>query len=114
MIVSLYRKLFPCTFRKKVYDFFLGDVVFFVRNFNVILRSKLTFVFGFILPKTEINQAYAFIGRHGITSYPYPYSLEYYKRKFVVERDQEQNLPYVNHNGKRLYFPEFYTTEMVE
>lgn len=114
MIVSFYRKLFPYTFRKRVYDFFLGDLVFFVRNFNVILRSKLTYLFGFILPKTEINQAYTFIGRHGITSYPYEYSLEYYARKFVVERDQEQNLPYVNHHGKRLYFPESYSAEMVE
>ena len=114
MIASLYRKMFPYTFRKKVYDFFLGDIVFFFRNLNVITRSKLTFLFGFFLPKTEINKAYAFIGRYGITSYPHEYSLDYYKKKITVERDTEKNLPYVNHHDRRLYFPELYTDEMVE
>src|SRR6186997_1323633 len=114
MIVPLYRKLIPYTFRKSVYDFFLGDVVFFIRNFSVIARGKFTYAFGFIMPKTEINEAFSFIGRHGITSYPYNYSLEYYTRKIIVERDQELNLPFVNHNSRRLYFPEFYSDEMVD
>jgi len=113
MVSSLYRKLLPLSVRKFIYDSFLGEIVFVARNFNVIIKSKITFLFSFILPKTEENKAFSFIGRHGITSYPDEYMLEYQKLKINVEHDAKQNLPYVNHEGKRLYFPEFYTVEKV-
>lgn len=54
------------------------------------------------------------MGKHGLTSYPYDYMLEYQKREIKVERDILQNLPFVLHNGKRLYFPEFYSEEKVK
>jgi hypothetical protein len=114
MLASLYRKLLPYSLRKKVYDFFLGDIVFFVRNFKVIARGKFTYLFGFMLPKNEENKAFAFIGRYGITSYPHEYVLAYKKVVVQVERDLEQNLPFVNHHGRRLYFPEFYSDEKVK
>lgn len=113
MISGLYRKIVPLAARQKIYDVFLGRVVFFFRHFNVIMKSKLTYLFAFALPKTEENKVFAFMGRHGLTSYPYNYMLEYRKQKIVVERDESLNLPYVNHGGKRLYFPEFYTEEKV-
>ena len=113
MISGLYRKIVPLSARQKIYEVFLGRVVFFFRHFNVITRSKLTYVFAFALPKTEENKAFAFMGRYGLTSYPYPYMLEYKNKKVVVERDELLNLPFVNHRDKPLYFPEFYTTEKV-
>src|SRR4051812_35551832 len=113
MISDLYRKLLPLSTRTFIYDSFLGEIVFLVRNFKVIAKSKFTFLFSSLLPKTEGNKAFAFIGRHGITSYPYNYSLEYQSLKIKVERDLKQNLPYVNHEGKKLYFPEFYKEEKV-
>ncbi|HEV8511832.1 MAG TPA: FkbM family methyltransferase [Cyclobacteriaceae bacterium] len=113
MVSDLYRKLLPLSTRKVIYDSFLGEIVFFVRNFQVIAKSKFTFLFSSLLPKTEENKAFSFIGRHGITSYPDEYMLEYQKLKINVERDLTQNLPYVNHGGKKLYFPEFYKDEKV-
>jgi hypothetical protein len=113
MITGLYRKLFPYTLRKKIYDFFLGDIVFFVRHFNIIARGKLTYAFKFALPQNDINNAFSFIGKHGITSYPHSYSLEYKKREINVEVDAEKNLPFVDHHGKRLYFPEHFSPEKV-
>jgi hypothetical protein len=65
------------------------------------------------MPRTEENAALAFMGRHGLTSYPYPYALEY-QQLITVEKDSEKNLLFVIHNGKRLYFPEFYTIEKVQ
>ncbi len=88
--------------------------MFFVRNFKVITKSKITFLFGIFLPKTEENKAFSFMGRHGLTSYPYEYMLEYKKKEIQVEIDAEQNLPFVLHQGKRLYFPEFFSTEKVK
>jgi hypothetical protein len=114
MFSSLYRKLVPLSARQFVYDFFLGKLLFFVRHFTVIVKSKLSFVFGFLLPKTEENKAFAFMGKHGLTSYPYEYMLEYQKKEIQVEIDTELNLPYVLHQGRKLYFPEFYSTEKVK
>jgi hypothetical protein len=113
MLASLYRKVLPLSVRQPIYDFLLGRVVFFFRNFTIIAKSKAAWVFGFLMPKSEENAALAFMGRHGLTSYPYPYSLEY-KKQITVEKDVDKNLLYVIHNGKRLYFPEFYTTEKVQ
>jgi Methyltransferase FkbM domain len=114
MLASTYRKLLPLSVRQSIYDKFLGQVVFFFRNFSVITRSKITWMFNFILPKNETNIAFTFMGRHGITSYPYPYMLEYLTKEISVEKDAEKNLLYILHNGKKLYFPEFYDVEKVK
>jgi len=114
MITTVYRKLFPYALRKRIYDRFLGDIVFTARNFQVITKSKLTYLFQRFMPKTEENQAFSFIGRHGITSYPNAYSLEYKSKEIVVQRDVEKNLPYVLHQGKHLYFPEHFGDEKVK
>ncbi len=114
MVFSLYRKLLPLPARQFVYDFFLGKLLFFARHFNVIVKSKVSFVFGFVLPKTEENKAFAFMGKHGLTSYPYEYMLEYQNKEIHVEMDAELNLPYVLHQGRKLYFPEFYSIEKVK
>jgi hypothetical protein len=114
MVSSLYRKLLPLPARQFVYDFFLGKLLFFARHFTVIVKSKLLFVFDFLLPKTEENKVFAFMGKHGLTSYPYEYMLEYQKKEIIVEIDSGLNLPYVLHQGRKLYFPEFYSTEKVK
>lgn len=114
MLAALYRKLLPHTMRKTIYDFFLGEVIFFVRHFNVIARSKLTYVFSFLIPENDVNKAFSFMGKHGLTSYPNEYALEYKKLKINVELDRDQNLPFVYHNCRRLYFPEFYSIEKVK
>lgn len=114
MIASVYRKLFPYAIRKKIYDVFLGDIVFAIRNVRVIVKGKFTYLFQVFLPKTEENKAFSFIGRHGITSYPNAYALEYTSKKIQVERDAALNLPFVMHNGNRLYFPEHFSTANVE
>jgi len=114
MLAQLYRNILPLNLRQPIYDFFLGRIMFFVRHFKVIVTSKFTFLFSFLLTKNEENKAYSFMGKHGLTSYPYDYMLEYQKREIKVERDIEQNLLFVLHNEKRLYFPEFYSEEKVK
>lgn len=113
MLASLYRKIVPLSARQVIYDFFLGEIVFFSRNLGVIVKSKLTFLFYPFLPKTENNKVFSFMGRYGLTSYPYPYMLEYRSMEIKVERDEKNNLPFVMHQGKRLYFPETFSEEKV-
>ena len=114
MVAKLYRNLIPASIRQTIYDNFLGSILYHLRHFRVHLKSKFTFLFSCFLPKTEENVALAFIGRHGITSYPYPYSLDYKNLKTNVLTDNTEGLSYVMHNGKKLYFPNAFTREKIE
>ncbi|MBI3220927.1 MAG: FkbM family methyltransferase [Bacteroidetes bacterium] len=114
MISAFYRKLLPLTLRQRIYNAFLGKIVFFFRHFGVIVKSKTTYLFSFLLPKTESNKAFAFMGKHGLTSYPNEYALEYKGKEIDVLVDGEQQLPYVIHRGKKLYFPHFYDEQKVK
>ena len=113
MVAQLYRNIVPASTRQYIYDTFLGNLLFHIRHFRVHLRSKFTFLFSWLLPKTDENAALSFIGRHGITSYPYPYSLEYKNRKTDVLSDSTNGLPYVIHNDKKLYFPRVFPLENI-
>jgi hypothetical protein len=113
MVANLYRYIVPASFRQLIYDNFLGTLLHHLRHSSVHLKSKLTFLFSWLLPKTEENRALSFIGRHGLTSYPAPYSLEYKNRDTPVSVDKDKNLPYVLHNGKKLYFPKGYSANAV-
>lgn len=113
MFTSLYRNLVPASIRSVIYDQFLGSFLFFVRHFKVHVKSKFTYLFNSSMPKNESNAAWAFIGKHGLTSYPAPYSLEYKNKKVDVFRDDSKDLSYVLHNKKKLYFPNNYNAEKI-
>ncbi|GHT66162.1 hypothetical protein FACS189452_01550 [Bacteroidia bacterium] len=83
-------------------------------NFGFVCKSKVVFAFQLFLPKTEKNKAYAFVGRHGITPYPYKSALKWKQIKAEVFVDEQHNLPYVVHNGKKLYFPHGYDIERIQ
>lgn len=113
MIAKLYRKTIPVGLRNKIYELFLSRVLFFLRNFDVHFKGTLLYFFGWMFPRTEKNKAYAFIGKHGITSYPGEYSLKYKSIPIEVFIDEQNHLPFVMHNEKRLYFPKKYSKEKV-
>lgn len=113
MLSELYRRLIPLKTRERVYNNFLGQVLFIKRNFKTLLRGKLTYTFGFLFKKTEKNKIYAFIGKHGITSYPYNFKLEYDALAINIFYDAEFNLHYVIHSDKKLFFPDFYSKEKI-
>ena len=114
MLVSIYRRLFPLKLRTWIYKLFFGKFLFLFRNVDLILRSKFTFIFGFILPENEGNKALSFIGKYGITSYPGDYVFDYKCFSIEVRHDSDLNLPYVIHKGNKLYFPEFWSAEKIE
>jgi hypothetical protein len=113
MIAQLYRKALPSSFRDKIYQLFLSKILFFVRNFDAHFKGTLYYLFGWMMPKTSLAKAYAFIGKHGITSYPGEYSLKYKSVPIEVFMDDANGLPYVLHNGNKLYFPKKYSKEKV-
>jgi len=73
-----------------------------------------TWLFKWALPKTELNNVYAFIGRHGITSYPYDYARTYNDIDVLIENDSAWNLPFVMHNNRKLFFPEHYSHDKIK
>ncbi len=105
MIVKLYRQIVPATIRKRIYKGFLEDVIFFFLTFPLIPKAKIIRYFGFMLPKTEKNEAYAFIGKNGLTFYPFKTSVDYFTSDVIVYTEDGTNLKYVMHNGKKLFFP---------
>lgn len=113
MIGQLYKKYIPGTTRQKIYDLFLGDFLSFKRDLPVHCKSKFTSVFQSFLPENEINSIYSFIGKHGITPYPYPFSLEYKKTEAECFYDADFDLRFVIHNGKKLYFPRSYDEKRI-
>jgi hypothetical protein len=56
--------------------------------------------------KNEYYNAYRFIGKHGITSYPFVASLTY--KQLPISILYDENLPYIEYNGRKLYFPKQY------
>lgn len=113
MLVKTYRRIVPLSFRQKMYDAFLGRILDFFRNIHTLAAGLFFYLFGRILPKSEKNLAYAFIGKHGLSSYPFPASLPYEQLLVEVERDPDTKLPYVLHQGKLLFFPRQFSEDKV-
>lgn len=111
MIASVYRKVVPSSVRDKIYNLVLGDLMFFIRNFDAYFKGFFLNIFGWILPTTEKRKAYAFIGKHGIVSCPGDFMLKYKSTNITVLRDAEKSMSYVIHNGRKLYFPNKYTDQ---
>ena len=112
MVVKLYKKLVPSAVRKKIYKLFLGHIVFFLKHIKIYLRGYYVFCFQSLLPKTELNKVYAFVGRHGLSTVPYPCRLKYKKMNIEAQYDAEKQLPYVRHGDKRLYFPRYFDLKL--
>lgn len=105
MIARLYRTLLPAAFRKRLYEAFLGKMLHSLRHSKVRIQGLFQAFTGLFRSLNERQQALAFIGIHGITSYPGSYALKYQKQDVPVEWDQTLGLPWVLHNGRKLYFP---------
>ena len=61
MIVRAYRKYIPQKYRNLIYNTILGDVLLFFRNFKITVGAKLVYRLCGLIPKTTINNAFAFM-----------------------------------------------------
>ncbi|MDR3062186.1 MAG: FkbM family methyltransferase [Dysgonamonadaceae bacterium] len=115
MLVKWYRKYVPEKTRDSIYNAFLGAVLDFFRYFCLRERLKVIVIYWFqcFLPDTDENRRFAFMGRYGITHYPYPFSLEYYRLPVDCLFDEQYQLPYIIHSGKKLYFPKSYQKRLI-
>ncbi|GHT59064.1 hypothetical protein AGMMS50239_04870 [Bacteroidia bacterium] len=113
MLVKLYRKYISKEVRDKIYKAFLGQVLSFLRSLEGNLKSKFIYLFRNILPDTKKNRLYAFMGKYGLNALPYPFILEYNAMHIDCLFDEQLNIHYIIHSGKKLYFPKSYKKEQV-
>lgn len=105
MLAKLYRKIVPGKIRKIIYNTFLDRLLILIRNFEGIMRWYWCKLFyAIVSPKNEREQAYKAWGIAGNSPYPYIWKKEYDLQHYEVNVDHASNLPYVVHNGKKLYF----------
>ena len=105
MLTKFYRKIVPEKIRKVIYNAFLGCLLSFVRDLNG--KSKCLWYriyYSIFSPKNEIEQAYKAWGIASYSPYPYIWKKEYDQQYYKVNVDKVNDLPYVSHNGKKLYF----------
>ena len=110
MITRAYRTVVPKNFRLFIYSTFLKKILYYKRNFGILTKSFLAYRFGFF-KGTEPFKTFKFIGQYGLRSCPAEFSLKYDDYTPEVYRDE---LPYVLHQGKRLYFPALFTDAAVQ
>lgn len=103
-LTSIYRLLVPDNFRKKIYDAFLCDTLWFFRNLRPIIISRICYVFSPFLKRTEKRNAYIHIAKTGLTSYPFKTERDYSSVSIKVFFDTGRQLFYILHNGKHLFF----------
>ena len=60
---------------------------------------------------TEILKLFQYIDKNGLDLFNYPYVEKYMSMEICVHFDEEHQLFYVIHYGKRMYFPEYFTDE---
>jgi hypothetical protein len=54
----------------------------------------------------ETEKIHNFLKVNGLHCFPYPFVLEYLQHEVTVKWDEQYKLPYVLHEGHKLYFPE--------
>lgn len=112
-LIKLYRTCFSENTRKTIYHLFLKDLLYLIRNFDVLFRAKATYYLFPLFPKTEKNSLFRFMGKYGLTAYPWLFVSEY-DAPANCFYDKEKSMFYVVHNQKKLYFPRHFTKSEVQ
>lgn len=112
-ISSLYRFLIPYSIRRLIYSAFLGDFLFFMRNYKIVVKSKRKYIESIFHELSPEDRAWAFMGKYGVSRYPYRGALKYKGLKTTIFTDCENGLPYVIHNSKKMYFPRTFNSDRI-
>ena len=110
MLTELYRKHVPANVRWQIYNHVLYRWLSWWRDpsakaKDLAFRLHCLRRYAFSTPRTEWERTMRHIGLHGLSFSPFPHSKEYFRLPpCQVSRDPANGLPYVMHNGKRLYF----------
>ena len=115
MLTKLYRKHILKETRQKIYDLFLGDILYLYRKgkssaVKEIYRKYIYRIrYSINKPQTELDQAKWEWSQKRISPYPNLWEKEYNKEDYIIYTDEEKGLNYVVHKNKKLYFSQSIT-----
>jgi hypothetical protein len=105
-LIKLYRQVAPQHLRDFLYKIFLKQVLFIMRKIMFYIKSKFWYLISIVINlRNEKQRMFSFIGKYGKYYYPYEWSLKYNTMDVKVFHDTQNDLKYVLHDNKRLYFP---------
>lgn len=112
MILELYRKFIPKSFRDAVYNLFLEKIL---RNIRTYKSKKLSRKIAVEIPayylsnSTKYSEEYLvaaeWIKINGFSVFPYDFVFKYKKKEVEIWSCERSGLKYTLHNNRRLYFP---------
>jgi hypothetical protein len=100
IITKLYRKWVPQKVRDQLNDLGLGQLLRNLRNIPAWGKGVWIWVFSPLFPKNEYYDAYRFVGRHGVTFYPFKSNINIKLVNICLWGGDW----HVIHNGKKLFF----------
>ena len=109
-LVNLYHQKGPQGSLRKKMIYALSKTNHIVKEF---IKHKFIYIFRRLLPNTITNDLYAFMGKYGITPYPYPFVFEYKNLPLDCTWDEQASMYFVIHENKRLYFPSSFTQDYI-
>ena len=68
---------------------------------------------GMAYPQSPKLKYYKFFREHPYTHFPYDFAREYLELPVMICWDGQKNLPFVEHGGKKLYFPREFSEEKI-
>ena len=107
LIKTLYRAFIPESIRWKVIHSKQKREDNKLKN-NILSYYKLN-----PTSDSEINEALTFLRGNEISVFPYDFFLKYKNKDISVFIDNENQLPYVLHGDKKLYFKKSWTKEHI-
>ncbi|MDP3557261.1 MAG: FkbM family methyltransferase [Bacteroidota bacterium] len=107
IIAKVYRTLIPESLRWKVIHAKRNRVE------EKIKKTVVSYYKQHPSSDVEINEALKFLQENSISVFPYPFFLKYANKPIEVNINTENNLPYVMHYGKKLYFKKNWTKEHI-
>ena len=108
MVKKIYRKIVPQKSRERIYQAFLGRWLYLIRkNITEPIKYKVYYRVLFKLrdPKNRQEQALKEWSLVAPSHYPYLWIREYYEKKREIRVSYLDELPYVEHEKKKLFFP---------
>lgn len=104
------RKLIKKAYKSILPDFLLVKIDAYInmREYGAAYKAILDYTrepqAGF--ETGEIERIHAFLQNNGLHCFLYPFVLEYLLHDVTVKRDDQHQLPYVLHEGRKLFFPD--------
>ncbi len=107
VVAKIYRTLVPEALRWKVIHYKRK------KQEDKIKNTVLEYYKNGPVKDFEINEALTFLKTNDLSVFPYPFFLEYKNKTIEVKINEENQMPYVIHFGKKLHFKKNWTKEHI-